>query len=475
MNILFKRNYKLIFPILGLIIFAIFFWETRIISYNFWEYDTVYHSVKTDITNTTDILDDWIVHEIDLPITQAQYDYMLASYEVNREKDYVETDITIDWTLIENVWVRLKWNIDLIELLSEETTFLQSSLLIKFDKYVEWQTYQWLTEISLRVDSEDSLLWQLISYKLSNILGLYAPTSGYSTVSLWDLWDYLYIVSEVVNDEYVEQNFSNTNWVLYKSLNSLSFTYLGEDPTSYTDLFEQKTSINNNDLSKLIDLLKFVSESSDEEFEENFENYIDLDSYISMIAMDDVLWNHDLILWLLNNYYIYIDIDTRIASFIIWDQKLSFWNIWENLEDILVKYYTANDLDSIDDLDIWSFLKFTKNWVKEENISSSDDIYKNDLKVRFLENKTFSALYDAKVEEYKSELYDDWLAENILSYFEEIFLSYDDYSEYINSVTFEYSVNTISEYFDEIKDKTIKNKNIQDNKTTEELESEIDL
>ena len=164
-----------------------------------------------------------------------------------------------------------------------------------------------------------------------------------------------------------------------------------------------------------------------------------------------------------------------IASFIIWDQKLSFWNIWENLEDILIKYYTANDLETIDDLDIWSFLKFTKKWVKKENISSSDDIYKNDLKVRFLENETFSDIYDKKVKEYKSELYDDWLAESILSYFEEIFLSYEDYSSYINSITFKYSVNEIKEYFEEIKDKTIKNIKKQDNPTTDKIESEIDL
>jgi len=39
-------------------------------------------------------------------------------------------------------------------------------LLIKFDKYNEWQTYQWMESIALRIWSDNSVLNELTSYKL---------------------------------------------------------------------------------------------------------------------------------------------------------------------------------------------------------------------------------------------------------------------------------------------------------------------
>jgi spore coat protein CotH len=55
----------------------------------------------------------------------------------------------------------------------------------------------------------------------------------------------------------------------------------------YSEYFTQKTRVNDYDFSLLIKLLKFVSQSSDEEFAEHINDYIDVKSVLTVIAIDD--------------------------------------------------------------------------------------------------------------------------------------------------------------------------------------------
>ena len=448
MGILLKRNYKLIIIFIIIILVSFTFSSTRIISYNFWTYFTQIVNKIYSHTNSINILNDEEFHEITIDISNSQYKYILNSYKNNSEKEYVKIDITIDGKKIENVWIRLKWDIDLVELLSYEnnSTFISPSFLIKFDQYITWQTYWWLTQISLRSDSTDSLLWQLISFKIFRDIWLLAPKAWLVNLNFWNYWSYLYMVNEVIDEDFIKDNFINTSWVLYKALNSLSFAYIWDDPTLYVDLFEQESQENKYDLKLLINILKFVSTSTDEEFEEKLENYIDINSYVWILVMEELLWKQNMLLWLLNNYYIYVDNETNKAYFITWDQKMSFWNTNTPIYEILQKYYSKNDLNNPDK--ITSILRFTSSGVKTENISDDwwDKTYLNDLKKRFLENDYYKNLYEKKLIEYKNIIYIQWLAKNTLNYYKEIFLKYEKYTNFTDLNSLNEIIKTIENY-----------------------------
>ncbi|MBQ9554176.1 CotH kinase family protein [bacterium] len=51
--------------------------------------------------------------------------------------------------------------------------------------------------------------------------------------------------------------------------------------------------MNDYDISPLIKLLKFVSTSTDEEFAESINDYIDVDSVLTVLAIDDFVGNQD--------------------------------------------------------------------------------------------------------------------------------------------------------------------------------------
>lgn len=207
----------------------------------------------------------------------------------------------------------------------------QLPLFIRFNKYVD-QTYQWHEMISLRVGwmwSDETLLAEPYTYELYQEAWQPSPDASYWAVQIDWQDEKLFIISELPEDEYyIQKWFGDDNGILYKAWNFIDFSYLWEDPTLYSDYFTQKTRVNDYDLSPLIRMLKFVTESDDEEFEENIDSYIDVESVLTLLAIDDFVWNNDSFWWMGSNYYLYYHLWEQKFYLLTWDQNLAFGGMW---------------------------------------------------------------------------------------------------------------------------------------------------
>ena len=203
----------------------------------------------------------------------------------------------------------------------------QLPLFIKFNKYTD-QTYQWHTMISLRVGgmwSDETLLAEPYSYELYQEAWQPAPESSYWAVQIDWLDEKLFIISELPEDEYyVQKWFGDDNGILYKAWNFVDFSYQWEDPTLYFEYFTQKTRVNDYDLAPLIRMLKFVTESDDEEFEQEIDSYIDVESVLTLLAIDSFVWNNDSFGGMWSNYYLYYHLWEQKFYLLTWDQNLAF-------------------------------------------------------------------------------------------------------------------------------------------------------
>ena len=184
----------------------------------------------------------------------------------------------------------------------------------------------------------------------------------------------MYELSELPEDSfYIKKWFDDDNWVLYKAWNFVSFEYISEDPIDYVDSFTQKTRVNDYDLALLIKLLKFVTQSSDEEFEEKINDYIDVDSVLTLLAIDNFVWNNDSFGWMWSNYYLYYHLWEQKFYMLTWDQNLAlggmWWMwIWINNEKITMNNDEQNNFS-------WSekwFLKEISLWTESEEYKSGD-------------------------------------------------------------------------------------------------------
>ena len=207
----------------------------------------------------------------------------------------------------------------------------QLPLFVKFNKY-EDQTYQGHEMISLRVGgmgNDISLLAEPYSYELYQEMWDPAPDTSYWAVKIDGLDERYFIISELPEDSYyISKWFGDDNGVLYKAGNFVDFEYQWEDPTEYADSFTQKTRVNDYDMSLLIKLLKFVSTSSDEEFSEWINDYIDVESVLTVLAIDDFVGNQDSFGGMWSNYYLYYHIWKQKFYLLTWDQNLALWGMW---------------------------------------------------------------------------------------------------------------------------------------------------
>ena len=331
----------------------------------------------------------------------------------------------------------------------------QLPLFIKFNKYVD-QTYQWHEMISLRVWwmwSDETLLAEPYSYELYQEIWQPAPDTSYWAVQIDWKDSELFIISELPEDKYyIEKWFGDDNWILYKAWNFIDFSYLWEDPTLYSDYFTQKTRVNDYDLSPLIRMLKFVTESDDEEFEEEIDDYIDVESVLTVLAIDDFVGNNDSFGWMWSNYYLYYHLWEKRFYLLTWDQNLAFGGMWwgwlwmwgfpwrsteiwtwkDMWEMPSFEWFNFGswDMPTPPNFNWWEDMWFLGNmwdfpwwewwfpwWDNSEKKWWFGMNWDNLLKTRLLANEKFKAMYDeiyAKVEEtalnsdFSENFFDEW-------------------------------------------------------------------
>ena len=385
----------------------------------------------------------------------------------------------------------------------------QLPLFVKFDKY-EDQTYQWHEMISLRVwgmGSDTTLLAEPYSYELYQEAWQPAPDTVYWAVKIDWMDEKLFIISELPEDEYyITKWFWDDNGVLYKAGNFIDFGYQGEDPTVYSDYFTQKTRVNDYDLSLLIKLLKFVSQSSDEEFSEHINDYIDVKSVLTVLAIDDFVWNQDSFGGMWSNYYLYYHLWEQKFYLHTWDQNLALgwmwwgrewmwgdnwswwmmgwfgWWMWFWMRWWMMQWENGNQMswniqESWFDFG-WFSWTFNPEWMSWEMPGwmswmpwfpwGEMEIWSwwmwwngggmwwrngnNELKTRLLANDEYKAMYDEIYAEIKRIALDTDFSENFLTTWTNALLKYNEDSEIVSEENYLKAVESIKSKIEEKRD-----------------------
>jgi spore coat protein CotH len=427
MNIIFRRNYKLIILFIVLFVALLMIGSTRLIAYNFGEGEEVKEAISYNYENAVDVFDDTVVHEITIEMDEDDYDKMIETYEEVSEKDYFHADITIDGVLIEDVGIRLKGSLidQFIRAFNQEDVGVGDNppFLIRFDEFIEGQTYQGLTEIALRTSSDDSLLNEQVAFYIHEQMGEIVPETSYGYVEVTTQDPAMYVICEYLDDSYLESNFGDIDGILYKAVDFAGFEYVGDDPAMYIDVFEQETNKNDDDLYYLIEFLKFVAESGDGEFEEKLGDWIDLDSFITMMVLDNLLDNMDSFVGMGTNYYLLYNKDAEQFTMLSWDQNHSLGvmenKIMEKIED--------------DNLSFEGVPPFNRK--------------NNLLKERFFENEYFSSLYDLEYERLRQLIFDQGMATEKINQSVETFTQYNLENNIMNQLEYDIAVESIINFF----------------------------
>ncbi|GLX69772.1 CotH kinase family protein [Paenibacillus glycanilyticus] len=300
-----------------------------------------------------------------ISVDEAKWQEMLDNAD---QEEYISADITINGTTITNVGIRPKGNSSLSAIVRDDTTD-RYSFKIKFDEYVDGQTWEGLDKIVLNNNFSDATsMKEYLSYDIMSYIGVDAPLFAYADISLnGEKWGF-YLAVEDLDNSYMERT-QNDEGELYKpesemgggkmpgdakegqgfappdadgstmpdrqmgngmgagmggggmgnrADNGTSLQYKDDQISSYSAIFDNaKTKTDETDQQRVIDALKNLSEGKD------LESSVDVDAVLKYFAAHTVVVNLDsYVSGMAHNYYLYEN-EGQI-NILPWDYNLAF-------------------------------------------------------------------------------------------------------------------------------------------------------
>ena len=281
------------------------------------------------------LYDDSVVHDIAVTFDQAAYGEMVDAYVASQDKEWIEATVTIDGVTLVRVGMRLKGNSSLRGLAragagggampNGVSRSEPESLpwLIRFDKYVDGQTYQGHTEVVIRGNNTETSLNEAVALELIGLSGAATQQAFSTRFTVNGGAQALRLAIESPNDEWEESTFDGDG-ILYKAESTGDYSYRGTDPKAYDEIFDQESDSDNENLAPLISFLDFVNNSTDATFASELGKHLDVAAFARYLALQELVGNWDDIDGPGNNSYLRYDEATKQLTVLSWDLNLAF-------------------------------------------------------------------------------------------------------------------------------------------------------
>ncbi|MCP4291370.1 MAG: hypothetical protein GY780_05995 [bacterium] len=284
------------------------------------------------------LFDEDAVHEVRLTFSQADYwSQLQANFNNYDDPPYLEASCELGPYSLGAIGVRFKGNS------SYSYPGLKKSFKLDINEFVSGQEIDGLDKLNLNNCFLDpSMVREKTAYELCEAMGMAAGRSNYAALYINDEYWGLYLLVEQQDQEFIESRWgSSEEGNLWKGEPYGTLEYLGSSESAYHSEYELKTNEEVNDWSDLVDFLDVLNNTSISDLPDSLHNRLDVNSALSMLAMDNFLVNLDSYVGRCANFYFYHrDLDDRFV-FTKWDQNEAFgiFNMYN---------YSATQLQQLD-------------------------------------------------------------------------------------------------------------------------------
>jgi len=264
------------------------------------------------------------VHEIRLRFKQADYWAQLTANYAGPEGDTPYLEASFEWGQykFDSVGVRFKGNSSYRGASTKKKPFR-----IKLNEFVKGQKIEGIGAYNLSNGWNDpSLVREPAYYELASALGLVAPRTNYAALYVNDEYIGLYLLGEVINDDFLKNHLGKgeDKGNLYKANIGATFAYLGEDKAAYKEVWEKQTNEDADDWADLIALCKIIGDTPAAELKAKLEPLMDIDSFLTAIALDNATVNLDSYVGMGQNFNVYRRPSDNKWVWLVWDPSLAF-------------------------------------------------------------------------------------------------------------------------------------------------------
>lgn len=262
------------------------------------------------------------VHTIEVEVDEEALTQMIQTYLDTGEKEWVSGTVTIDGQTVEDVGIKLKGNSSLRGI-STDTPAQDLPLRIRLDKFVDDQDLEGYSDLTVRSNATTTAMNEAVSLDLLSAAGLASTEAIATRFSVNGSEEELRLTVQNLDDAWVADAFpeAGEGSVLYKSEAEGDWSWRGEDG-DYSTAFDIEAG--EDDYGPLIELLDLLNNSTEEEIAERLPELVDLESFATYLAVQEIIQNSDDIDGPGNNSYLFWDSATEQFTVVAWDHNLSF-------------------------------------------------------------------------------------------------------------------------------------------------------
>lgn len=288
---------------------------------------------QTNFHNKGDILDDSLIHRIEILIDTADFRDIHSHPDSSIVKaiDAIITTVGRKDTLL-NLGFRIKGNTSRYN--------DKKSYKIIFDEYEKGGKYMGFKRISVNAYWNDPThLRAHITTELFHALDVSVARTSFADLYINGEYHGLYNLVEQVDKAFVKERFGSKKGNLFKCYSPADLAYLGKKPILYQELkqngklvYELKTNEKKNDFSGLVELIRILNNTNIGDLEYKLERRFNVDSYLKILAIDIIIGNWDSQLFTANNFYLYDNPLTGKFEFIPYDFDNTFGMDWVGVD-----------------------------------------------------------------------------------------------------------------------------------------------
>jgi spore coat protein CotH len=245
---------------------------------------------------------------------------------------YYAANISVDGEVLQQVGIRSRGK--------GSRNGTKPGLLVDTNKYVSNQEFHGLKKLVLdNVVQDGSFLHEPLAYPVFEAMGIASPAISYTRVTVNDQYWGVYWLIENVDKNFLTARFGEKTGNLYKYeyVEDYRFTDKGSDPKAYAPLFKAE-SPDDPDMTALVQFIQAANNAPETGFAAAMAAYIDVDRFLTYIAVENAIAGQDGFLGLqgMNNFYIYQLAGQSKFVLIPWDQDTSYvsgtWPILQNVD-----------------------------------------------------------------------------------------------------------------------------------------------
>lgn len=238
-----------------------------------------------------------------------------------REDTYYPADVYWRGQLIANVGIRSKGR--------TSRRAAKPGLKVDIDRFQD-QTFLGLKAFRLDNAIQDyTTVKERVTMDLFRRVGLPAPLESHARLYVNGEYIGLYGVVEETDKRFLKRNFGQDSGYLYECefMDGFFLNYLGDDPSLYSPFpFKPETKESSPDAEPFVGMMRAINLSSDEEFAAATNEFVDVKSYLTQVAVESFVTEFDGITSFegVNNVFFYRFDKTTRGIFIPKDKDNTF-------------------------------------------------------------------------------------------------------------------------------------------------------